>query len=65
MAWTEQELNAFRTMRDFYRAWIADIEAGKETTTRRILGEVVDDPAETLARYKRNADELDGYLDNA
>ncbi len=65
MAWTEQELNAFRTMRDFYRKWIADIEAGNGTTTRRVLGEVVDDQAETLERFKRNADELDGYLADA
>jgi hypothetical protein len=65
MAWTEQELDAFRTMRDFYRSWIADIEAGNETTTRRVLGEVVDDRDDTLQRYKRNADELDGYLADA
>jgi hypothetical protein len=52
-------------MRDFYRAWIADIEAGKETTTRRVLGKVIDNRVETLERYRRNADELDGYLADA
>lgn len=65
MVWSEQQLSAFRTMRDFYRSWIADLEAGRETTTMRVLGEVVDDREASLDRYRRNADELDRYLADA
>ena len=63
MTWSRRELEAFEAMRQFYLKWIADIEAGKETVTYRILGNVVDDRQETLDRYRRNAAELKAILD--
>lgn len=63
MAWSQRELEAFESMHRFYLEWIADLEAGKQTVTHRILGEVIDDRQESLDRYRRNADELRAILD--
>ena len=62
MTWSQQQLDAFREMRQFYIQWIADIEAGNPTVTHRVLGEIVDDRDETLTRYHRNVAEIEEIL---
>lgn len=44
--------------------WIADKESGDDRciSVRREYAQIIDDREETLARYRRNADELGGDL---
>lgn len=62
MVWTKAQLDDFQQMRKYYIQWAAEIEAGKPGVTTKVLGVLVDDHSEALARYRRNADELERIL---
>lgn len=64
MAWTSAELAALEEAHGFYSKWIEDLESGNDEylVTHRVLGVIVDDRDETLARYKRNVAELEEIL---
>lgn len=63
MAWEKHELEVLIAQRRFYLNWIADLEAGKDPLTiHRVLGEPVDDRAESLERWRRNVAEIEAIL---
>jgi hypothetical protein len=65
MAFDQKVIDHLRQERDWYVERVAEVKSGTYPVEHRILGEVVDDRAETLERFERIVENIDALLHGA